>query len=556
MKFSGAQLVIRLLERQGIEIITGIPGGANLPLYHALGNSNIRHILARHEQGAGFMAQGMARSTGRPAVCFATSGPGATNLVTPMADAFLDSIPMVAVTGQTPLTLMGTDAFQEVDTYGLSLPVSKHSFLVRSVEELITVIPRAFEIAVSGRPGPVWVDIPKDVQTAEADVDAWPGPGEKQPGPDPDKGTLDRAVAMIQEARKPVFYAGGGIVRAGAGNRVAQLCEKNGIPLVTTLMGLGIGGPSGTPAALGMLGMHGERSTNLILDQCDLLIAAGVRFDDRATGKIEAFCPRARVIHMDIDNAEIGKLKTSHCGIYGDAGQVLEALIPLVETRERADWKAGIAEIQRKHPGPGFFRDSQRPEYLIRRVGRYAVPGSFIVTDVGQHQMWTAQAFPFSRPGQLITSGGLGTMGFGLPAAIGTALACPDAQVICITGDGSVLMNIQEMATLVEQGLNLKIILLNNQALGLVRQQQELFFQGNYVACQYSQSPDFTAIAKGFGIPAQTLGSGESPDTALASLFNTPGPGLVHIPIDPRANVEPMVPPGAANLEMIGGENQ
>lgn len=552
MEYSGADIVIRLLERQGIDLIAGIPGGTNLPLYDALGKSSIRHILARHEQGAGFIAQGMARSTGGPAVCFATSGPGATNLITAIADAHLDSVPVVAISGQTPLSLMGTDAFQEVDTYGMSLPITKHNFLVRSVEELLTVIPKAFEIALSGRPGPVWVDIPRDVQTATMPVSHWPEPGEKSAPTPPDEGPVTEAARMIAEAERPVFYAGGGITHSGAGEAVRMLCKKNGIPLVSTLMGLGILSPD-SPGYLGMLGMHGSRATNMILDQADLLIAAGVRFDDRATGKIESFCPHARIIHMDIDRSEIDKICTTHCGISGDAGEILARLTPKVAENSRSRWQETIARIQKENPGPRFSEDPDRPEHLIRQVARYADKDSFIATDVGQHQMWTAQYYPFSRPGQFLTSGGLGTMGFGLPAALGAALKHPGRQVICFSGDGSIMMNLQELATLAENSLNVKIIVLNNGALGLVRQQQELFFEGRYTASRFSCNPDLVAIARGFGIPAITINPSDNGEETLKAFLSAKGPGLVNIPINPTANVFPMVPPGASNTQMIGG---
>ncbi|SCY14319.1 biosynthetic-type acetolactate synthase large subunit [Desulfoluna spongiiphila] len=550
MEYSGAEIVIKLLERQGVECLAGIPGGTNLPLYDALRESPIRHVLARHEQGAGFIAQGMARSTGVPAVCFATSGPGVTNLITAIADAHLDSVPVVAISGQTPMSLMGTDAFQEVDTFGMSLPITKHNFLVRSAGELLEVIPEAFRIAMSGRPGPVWVDIPKDVQTEMLHIDTFPETGTKLCPSSPREDVLIAAAEMINGAERPVFYAGGGVVNSGAGARVKALCEKAGIPVVTTLMGLGLM-PADSPLSLGMLGMHGARATNLILDQADLLIAAGVRFDDRATGRIAAFCPHARIIHMDIDEAEIDKLRPSDCSIQGDAGEILSGLLPRVEGRARRTWDASVASMKETHPTPAGDLDDAKPPALIRRIGHLAARDAYVATDVGQHQMWVAQHYPHHEAGRLLTSGGLGTMGFGLPAAIGAALANPDSPVICFSGDGSIMMNIQELATLAEQDLNVKVIVLNNGALGLVRQQQELFYGARYMASQYDRNPDLSAIARGFGIPGRRLPLAACTDGALAEFLHSRGPALLDITIPQEANVYPMVPPGAANTRMI-----
>lgn len=552
MEYSGAEIVIRLLERQGIERIAGIPGGSNLPLYDALKESSIAHVLARHEQGAGFIAQGMARSTGKPAVCFATSGPGVTNLITAIADAHLDSVPVVAISGQTPMSLMGTDAFQEVDTFGMSLPVTKHNFLVRDARELAEVIPEAFRIAMSGRPGPVWVDIPKDVQTARHTVEAFPEPGTRIAAATPDEAALDTAAVMIRRAQRPVFYAGGGVVNAGAAEQVKALCERAGIPVVTTLMGLGVM-PTESPLCLGMLGMHGSCATNMILDQADLIIAAGVRFDDRATGRLAAFCPHARIIHMDIDGAEIDKLRPSDCSITGDAGEILSRLTPRVEPRARRAWEEAVTAMKARHPAPKIDLNGATPAALIRRVGQIAAGDTFITTDVGQHQMWVAQYYPHEQPGRLLTSGGLGTMGFGLPAAIGASLANPGGPVICFSGDGSIMMNIQELATLAEQNLNVKIIVLNNGALGLVRQQQELFYGARYCASQYELNPDLVTIARGFGIGGRRLSLDVCTDGALTDFLQTDGPALLDITTPQDANVYPMVPPGAANTSMIEG---
>lgn len=553
MKITGAQLIIHLLERQGIRTIAGIPGGANLPLYDALSQSDkIRHILTRHEQGAAFIAQGMARVSGRPAVCFATSGPGAVNTLTAIADARMDSIPVICITGQVSGGMIGTDAFQEIDTYGMSIPITKHNFLVRSVDELLEVIPKAFCIAASGRPGPVLIDIPRDVQSGFLEFEEWPEPGRPSSLPQFKMQDIKEAAKMINNARRPVLYLGGGIIHAEAGNTALRLMEKASLPAVATLMGLGAV-PSDHPLFMGMLGMHAARYTNLALEECDLLIAVGVRFDDRATGRVERFCSKAAIIHIDIDPAEIGKLKLAHTGIAGDAGQVMEALLPLIDSNLRREWLGHIEELKRHYPlqMPGKD-DPSTPYGLITQVAAFLDDNAVITTDVGQHQMWTAQAYPLSRPRCWLTSGGLGTMGFGLPAAIGAALALPDRTVVCFSGDGSLMMNIQELATAVEENINVKIVLLDNNALGLVRQQQDLFFDGRFFASDYRYRPDFVKIAEGFGMRAVSLGSAVDPAATLADALSAPGPHLIHAPISADERVYPMVPPGGANIDMIG----
>lgn len=555
MKMTGAQLIIQLLERQGVRTVAGIPGGTNLPLYDALARSPvIRHVLVRHEQGAGFVAQGMARVSGRPGVCFATSGPGATNLLTAIADAKLDSVPLVCITGQVPTAMIGTDAFQEVDIYGMSIPVTKHNFLVRTANELFDVIPSAFRIACTGRPGPVLVDVPKDVQNQWVEFTNWPAPGEPAPPPAFEPDDIERAAAMINEARRPILYLGGGVIQAGACGVAARLAEKASIPTTMTLMGLGAV-PYEHPLAMGMLGMHGAPYTNLALDACDLLIAAGVRFDDRATGKVAAFCPHAKIIHIDIDPSELGKIKAAHVGITGDVREVLETLLPQVEENPRREWLAFVADLRRDQPlnRPGAA-DPRTPYGLIMKVAAMLDDEAIITTDVGQHQMWVAQSYPFRRPGQWLTSGGLGTMGFGVPAAIGASLARPGRTVVCFSGDGSLLMNIQELATAAEQVSNVKIVLMNNQALGMVRQQQDLLYGRRFYGSDYANSVDFCRIAEGFGLRAYDLGGADDPRDVLARAFGEPGPCLIHVPIDVNNRVFPMVPPGAANTDMIQTE--
>ncbi|WP_414149366.1 acetolactate synthase large subunit [Enterobacter sp. BNK-18] len=550
-RFTGAQLIVHLLERQGITTVAGIPGGTVLPLYDALSQSTqIRHVLARHEQGAGFIAQGMARTQGKPAVCMACSGPGATNLVTAIADARLDSIPLICITGQVPSSMIGTDAFQEVDTYGISIPITKHNYLVRDITELPQVISDAFRIAQSGRPGPVWIDIPKDVQTAEIEIDVLPEPGERAPAPQFSAESVQAAAAMINAARRPVLYLGGGAINAS--DAVRQLAEKASLPTTMTLMALGML-PKAYPLSLGMLGMHGARSTNYILQEADLLIVLGARFDDRAIGKTEQFCPNAKIIHVDIDRAELGKIKQPHVAIQGDVAEVLAQLIPQTNASDRADWRQLVADLQKEFPGAIPTEGDPLSHYgLINAVAACVDDSAIITTDVGQHQMWTAQAYPLNRPRQWLTSGGLGTMGFGLPAAVGAALANPDRKVICFSGDGSLMMNIQEMATAAENQLDVKIILMNNQALGLVHQQQSLFYTQGVFAATYPGTINFMQIAAGFGLHTCDLNAEADPHAALQAAISRPGPALIHVRIDPEQKVYPMVPPGAANTEMVG----
>ena len=550
---NGAQITVRLLERQGIRIVTGYPGGAILPIYDALGQSTaIRHVLARHEQGAGFIAQGMARATGEVAVCMASSGPGATNLLTAIADAKLDSIPLVAITGQVPRAMIGTDAFQEVDTYGLTVPITKHNFLVSSAEELLEVIPRAFEIAASGRPGPVLIDIPKDVQNQAIEVADWPAPGARQLPPPAAGDAIAEAASLINAARRPLLYLGGGVVHSGAAAIAVDLAEKANLPTVMTLMALGAM-PVDHPLSLGMLGMHGARYCNLALDECDLLVAVGARFDDRATGKVAAFCPQAKIVHIDIDPAELDKIKAAHVGITADVNDALGRLLPLVSENPRTAWVERIGALKAQFPQEFPGLDDPRSHFgLIRTIAACLDDAAIVATDVGQHQMWVAQGYPLRRPRQWLTSGGLGTMGFGVPAAIGAALAEPQRTVVCFTGDGSILMNIQELVTAGEENVNVKIVLMNNATLGLVHQQQTLFYGARLVASQFKAMPDFVRAAQALGIAAVDLDQAANPCAALMEAISRPGPCLIHASIDAEQKVYPMVPPGAANRDMIG----
>lgn len=550
-RMTGAELIIRMLEQHGITSVSGIPGGAALPLYDALGNSRIRHILARHEQGAGFIAQGIARTTGKAAVCISSSGPGATNLMTAIADAKLDSVPLVCITAQVSSPMIGTDAFQEVDTYGMSIPITKHNYLVRNVQDLPGIIADAFRIAESGRPGPVWVDVPKDVQAAIIEIDELPPIMPKDPLPLFDAEKVTEAAAMINQAKRPILYIGGGIVASQSQQLVQSFAERAGLPTTMTLMGLGTI-PQQHPLYLGMLGMHGARYTNMILQESDLLIVVGARFDDRAIGKAEQFCPDAKIIHVDIDRAEISKIKQPDIAINADAGQVLAMLLPQIEVNTRQAWNDHITQIKQEFPLEQMNKSDPLSHFgLIAAVADAVDNDAIITTDVGQHQMWVAQAYPLCRPRQWLTSGGLGTMGFGLPAAIGAALAEPSRKIVCFTGDGSIMMNIQEMATAAEHNLDIKIILMNNQALGMVHQQQTLMFNEHIVASAYPYQTDFVTIAKGFGLHTCDLNKESDPHAALQAAIDRPGPCLIHALIDVSEKVWPMVLPGDANIDMV-----
>ncbi len=550
MQCSGAEIIVSLLERAGIRMVSGIPGGANLPLYDALHKSRIRHILARHEQGAGFIAHGMARSTGQPAVCLATSGPGATNLVTAIADAKLDSVPLIAITGQVPTTMIGTDAFQEVDTYGMTLPITKHNFLVKSAAELLTIIPRAFAIACAGRPGPVLIDVPKDVQTETIEVEGWPDLPVQPPRPDIDPAAVQKAARMLHKARRPVIYAGGGIAASGCHESLMRLARRNSIPVVLTLMGLGCFPPD-DPLYCGMLGMHGAPAANIVLNEADLVLALGVRFDDRAIGPADTFCPAASVIHVDIDEAELHKIRRADLSIAGDVGRVIDGLLELTGIDGRPGWLQRVSRLKAMEP-PAISRDGEdHPLQIIKAVAAAMPRETIVCTDVGQHQMWAAQAYPFTAPRTFLTSGGLGTMGFGLPAAIGAALAHPDRRVLCISGDGSLQMNIQELATLSELGCDVTILLMNNRHLGLVRQQQELFYRENYIASRFGIDLDFAALARQFGIAGYRLDGRALENGMLEEGLACKGPSLLDVGIDHMDNVFPMVPPGAPTTEML-----
>ncbi|KWZ98601.1 acetolactate synthase 2 catalytic subunit [Citrobacter koseri] len=543
---NGAQWVGHALRAQGVETVFGYPGGAIMPVYDALYDGGVEHLLCRHEQGAAMAAIGYARSTGKTGVCIATSGPGATNLITGLADALLDSVPVVAITGQVSAPFIGTDAFQEVDVLGLSLACTKHSFLVQSLEELPRIMAEAFRVANSGRPGPVLVDIPKDIQLANGSLEPYFTTVENETAfPHAD---VEQARRMMAQAQKPMLYVGGGVGMAQAVPALREFIAATQMPVTCTLKGLGAV-DADYPYYLGMLGMHGTKAANFAVQECDLLIAVGARFDDRVTGKLNTFAPSASVIHMDIDPAEMNKLRQAHVALQGD----LNALLPALQQPLNIDaWRQHNAELRTEHawrydhPGEAIYAP-----LLLKQLSERKPADSVVTTDVGQHQMWSAQHMTYTRPENFITSSGLGTMGFGLPAAVGAQVARPNDTVICISGDGSFMMNVQELGTVKRKQLPLKIVLLDNQRLGMVRQWQQLFFQERYSETTLTDNPDFLMLASAFGIPGQHITRKDQVEAALDTMLNSDGPYLLHVSIDELENVWPLVPPGASNSEML-----
>jgi len=549
---SGARLLVSTLERLGVEVVFGYPGGAIMPIYDALAGSSLRHYLCRHEQGAAFSADAYARVSGKVGVCMATSGPGATNLVTGIANAMLDSVPMVCITGNVAQGVMGTDSFQEVDILGVTLPLVKHSYLVRSAADIPAIIEEAFHIARSGRPGPVLIDLPKDVQFEMTDAPRGLHlPNEIAVA---EMAAILDAETVIRAARRPILYVGGGAKISGAVEAVRAFAAMTGIPQVCTLNALGTI-PSGQDNYLGMLGMHGTPAANEAVQSADLLIVVGARFDDRATGKLAEFAPHAGVVHFDIDPSEIGKLRTVAVGVVGDLKPNLEALNRRlaqgepINVSEWADqWRVRTRETLINYDAPG---ESVYAPGLLNQLSKMAGPGFIAACDVGQHQMWVAQHCEFSRPEAHITSGGLGSMGFGLPAGIGAKLAEPGAVVVTVTGDGGVMMNIQELATVNRFKIPLKILLLDNSRLGMVRQWQEFFFERNFSEVDLSDNPDFVKVAEAFGIEAFRIDRRDQVTAGLERLLACEGPILAHVIIDPAENVWPLVPPGKNNAQMM-----
>ena len=562
MKLRGAEILLQCLQREGVDTVFGYPGGAMLPIYDALYSSDIRHILARHEQGAAHAADAYARVTGKVGVCLATSGPGATNLVTGIATAYMDSIPMVCLTGQVGTALIGRDAFQEADITGIPLPITKHNYLVENTEDLEQVIREAFYIARTNRPGPVVVDLPKDIM--ERVIDWEPQDQEVnirgyRVMKGFNSGQVIAAVELIRKAERPIIYAGGGVISSNASEQLRQLAEEQKIPVTTTLMGMGCF-PSAHYLSLGMLGMHGTRYANYAIGESDLLIAVGVRFDDRVTGKIDTFAPHAKVIHIDIDAAEIGKNVAVDIPIVGDVQSVLQAInsrLQPVDEKERQEWQGMIDRWKDEYPLRYGSSPEGRimPQHIVEKISELTQGEAIITTEVGQHQMWAAQYYRFKHPRSFITSGGLGTMGFGFPAAIGAKVARPDLPVIDIAGDGSIQMNIQELGTAVQYKLPVIICIFNNQFLGMVRQWQSLFYEGRYSHTDISLQPDFVKVAEAYGaVGIRVKDMNEVDDALRQALQVTDRPVVIDFWVDREANVYPMVPPGGSLNNMLGGD--
>ncbi len=548
MKLKGAEILCEALLKEGVETIFGFPGGALLPLYDTFPQyPQLRHVLVRHEQGAAHAAEGYARSSGKVGVCLATSGPGATNLVTGIANAYLDSSPMVAITGQVARPFIGKDAFQEVDITGITLPITKHNYMVMAVGDLAQVVQEAFHLARTGRPGPVLIDIPRDVFMEETTV-SWP---EKvnlsgyKPTLAGHPSQIKRAARAINEATRPVILAGQGVAISGAYDELRALAEQAQIPVITTLLGIGTF-PESHVLSFGMLGMHGMAYANMAVDASDLVIAIGMRFDDRATGRVSGFAPKAKVVHIDIDPAEIGKNVRVDVPIVGDVKNVLKVLNKLVESGDRHEWVRQIEDWREEHPAL-WIRDGDDliPQFVVRKIYEVTGGDAIIVTGVGQNQMWAAQHFYYDRPGSFISSGGLGTMGFELPAAIGAKIGSPQKTVWCIAGDGGFQMTLQELATAVQDRVAVKIAILNNGFLGMVRQWQELFHNKRYVGTEL-WGPDFVKLAEAYGIPGLRVTDRVGVTAAIEEAMAYDGPFLIDFKVEPEENVYPMVPPGAS----------
>ena len=564
---SGAKMLVECLAREGVDCIFGYPGGVTLPIYDVFYDHHIRHILVRHEENAAFAAEGYARVTGKVGVCCATSGPGATNLTTGLVDAMMDSIPIVAITGQVPTKLIGSDAFQEADTFGITRPCTKHNYLVKRLEDLAQIVHEAFYVALSGRPGPVLVDITKDVLQGQGHyqpVTSIHLPGYKV-FTEGHTGQIRRAAQMIQESERPLVYAGGGIIAADASRDLREFVERTDIPAVNTLMGLGAL-PSGHPNFISMPGMHGSYAANMALTNCDLLIALGVRFDDRVTGRLAAFAPHAKVIHVDIDPAEIGKNRAPDVPIVGDVKRVLGKLNKILAepaaaneklSAARRAWWRQVREWKADHPFDKPKSDSEiKPQHLMAEIDRLSGGEAIVTSDVGQHQMWAAQLVRFNEPRLWVNSGGLGSMGFGLPSAIGAQMARPDKLVFCICGDGGFQMSIPELGTVASNGLPVKIIIMNNGYLGMVRQWQTLFYNNRLSSVELDCFPDAEKLAGAYGFKGRTIDKPWELAPALEEAVREPGPYLLNVKVTPFESVYPMVPAGAAINEMVLGPPQ
>ena len=551
-KMTGAQAVLESLKREGVDVVFGLPGGVLLPLYDAIYQSDLRHILVRHEQGAAHMADGYARATGKVGVCIATSGPGATNLVTGIANAYMDSVPMVAITGQVNTWLIGKDAFQEADITGITLPITKHNYLLRSAKDIARVFREAFYIARTGRPGPVLIDLPRDVTVEEVEF-SWPEvnlPG-YHPSFKAHEMQIKKAAKALMEAERPVIYAGGGVKYASAHKELYELAQKINAPVTTTLMGVGCF-PEDHPLSLGMLGMHGTKYANYAIQESDLILAIGARFDDRVTGKISSFAPLAKIVHIDVDPAEVGKNVRVDIPVVGDARNALTGLLREVLPKNRGPWNEKIETWKRDYP-LRYIPDMNviKPQYVIEKLCELA-PDAIITTEVGQNQMWAAQFFVHKDPQKFISSGGLGTMGYGFPAAIGAKMGRPECEVIDIAGDGSFLMNSQELATAVVNEIPVKVAILNNGCLGMVRQWQELFFEKRYSATILGRtSPDFVKLAEAYGAVGLRATKPSEVEGVIRAALATDRPCIMDFIVNPAEKVSPMVPAGATLSEIL-----
>lgn len=552
LKHSGAEILIKSLEAENVDTIFGYPGGQVLPIYDALYDADIRHILCRHEQGAAHAADGYARATGKPGVCLATSGPGATNLVTGIANAHMDSVPLVAITGQVPWPLLGRDSFQEADIAGITMPITKHSYLVQETSDLARIVKEAFYIATTGRPGPVLIDIPKDISSGMQDYvvpEELHLPGYK-PGCAADPNQVAEAAKAIVHSQKPVIYAGGGVVISGAHEELLRFAELLMAPVASTLMGLG-GFPGDHPLSLGMLGMHGTKYANFAVCECDLLIAVGARFDDRVTGNLETFAKEAKVIHIDIDPAEIGKNVRVDLPVIGDVKAVLGQLMELLQPELREAWREKIQAWKKEYPIAFCDNDALKPQAVVQEIYRQTGGTARITTEVGQHQMWTAQYYTFSKPRSFISSGGLGTMGYGMPAAIGVQAGCPEDTVFDIAGDGSIQMNIQELCTAVNYELPINIAVMDNGFLGMVRQWQELFYDRRYSHTKLF-NPDFVKLAEAYGAEGFRVTKRAEIGPVLEQAIRSNKPVMIDFMVESEENVLPMVPPGGSISKMLG----
>ncbi|MSQ05672.1 MAG: biosynthetic-type acetolactate synthase large subunit [Dehalococcoidia bacterium] len=555
MKLTGAEIVCESLLKEGVEVVFGLPGGAVLPLYGALSRyPQLRHILVRHEQAAAMAADGYARSTGKVGVCVATSGPGATNLVTGIATAQMDSIPIVAITGQVPRPAIGRDAFQECDVTGITLPITKHNYLVMDVADLAATIKEAFHIARTGRPGPVLVDIPKDVLQGERAEFVWPEAVNLpwyNPPTDAAPDQVAKAAKLINQAERPVVLAGHGVLISHAYEELRQLAEKAQIPVITTLLGIS-SFPTDHYLNVGMPGMHGMAYASLAIDRADVVIALGMRFDDRVTGRLRDFAPNAKVVHVDIDPSELGKNVKPHAPVLGDVKCVLRQLLPLVHRKVRVEWLRSVDTLRSEHPSLNIREtEALLPQFVLRQLSQITEGKAIIVTGVGQHQMWAAQHYGFKDPNTLITSGGLGAMGFEVPAALGAQVGCPDRTVWSIAGDGGFQMTMCDLATAVENNIPVKFAIINNGTLGMVRQWQDIFYNKDYCATVYSANPDFVKLADAFGIPGIRVTDKSQVASAIQQAMATPGPVVVDFVVKQDENVYPMIPAGESVREMM-----